>query len=160
MGLIYDCMAAFFVEDGWSPEPVDGGPALCMSCRGENGQWACIAQAVEDERLFLFYSASPVDVPPDKRTAVAEFITRANYGMLTGAFELSFDDGDLRFRTSLRLPDLPPAVLLADGLLARLIREVVYVNVQTMDRYLPGLHGVVHNGVDAAQAVAYLEGLP
>ncbi len=33
--------------------------------------------------------------------AVAEFITRANFGIVIGNFEIDFSDGEIRYKTSI-----------------------------------------------------------
>lgn len=152
---LFETMVGFLVEDDWPVTPIGEEYAVSMTFAGENGEWPCIAQVDETLGRMLFYSASPGDVPADRRPAMAEFVTRANYGMLIGNFELDLDDGDLRFKTSLDVRDV-------DGLdqpaLAQLIRLIVYTNVLTMDRYLPGARAVADEGVDAAAAIAAIEG--
>ena len=41
-----------------------------------------------------------------ERLAVAEYITRANYAMTLGCFEMDFNDGEVRFRMTRSLNDL------------------------------------------------------
>ena len=80
---------------------------------------------------------------------MAEFITRANYGMIIGNFELDFSDGEVRYKTSIDVEgaELVPAV----------IRQLVYANVLTMDRYLKGIMAVAFGGVDPEMAVKSVE---
>jgi hypothetical protein len=42
-------------------------------------------------------------VPPERRTAVTEFFTRANFGMIVGGFILDWNDGEYRFTASVRV---------------------------------------------------------
>jgi hypothetical protein len=51
-----------------------------MRFQGQNGQWTCFAQVREEQSQFVFYSVCPVNASEDKRLAVAEFLTRANWG--------------------------------------------------------------------------------
>ena len=69
--------------------------------KGKTGRWECIARAREEERQIIFYSIIDVFAPEDKRHLVAELLTRANFGMIIGNFEMDFSDGELRFKTSL-----------------------------------------------------------
>jgi hypothetical protein len=39
----------------------------------------CYAKAKEEQQQFVFYSIAPINSPEEKRTAIAEFLTRANY---------------------------------------------------------------------------------
>ena len=59
---------------------------MARESQGENGSWTCYAQTREDDQQFLFYALCPIRAPDKKRAAVAEFITRANYGMVIGNF--------------------------------------------------------------------------
>ena len=138
----------FFAEDNWTTAQV-GDAVLQMTFRGENGQWMCFAQAREELRQFIFYSVCPVTIGADKRLAIAEFITRANYGLIIGNFELDFEDGELRYKPSLDVEaaDLTPG----------LIRPVVYANVITMDRYLPGALAILYGNTLPEEAITRAE---
>lgn len=50
---------------------------------------------------YVVLVAMPVKVPPEKRLAVAEFITRVNYGSTTGLLEMNFDTGGIGVRTEM-----------------------------------------------------------
>ncbi len=155
MGLIFDTMSAYFAENGWSVTRIGDSLGLSMTVQGDNGQWACVAQADEERRLFLFYSAAPVDVPAEKRPAMAEFIARANYNTLVGNFELDVEDGDLRYKTSFSVEG-GDASTWANGLLTAQIGRLVSINVFMMDQYLPGITAVL-DGETPREAIAHVE---
>ena len=121
-----------------------------MGFAGDNGKWTCVARAVEDAQQFIFYSIAPVSVPEDKRREVAEFITRANYGMRIGNFEMDFSDGELRYKSSIDVED--------DCLSSPLVKHMVYPNVLMMDKYLPGIMGILYGNKTAQQTIAEIEG--
>jgi len=150
MGDILDAATSFFKEDGWSFTQLEDQPVLTMGFQGENGQWSCYAQAREEQAQLLFYSVCPVKTPEDRRMAVAEFLTRANYGMFIGNFELDFGDGEIRYKTSIDVD--------GDRLSEGLVRPLVYANVLMMDRYLPGFMSVIYGSVPPAEAIAKAEG--
>ncbi len=150
MGEILDTVRHFFQEDGWPVSPQGDGSILEIGFQGQSGQWTCIAQAREEQAQFLFYSICPVVTPEHRRLAVGEFLTRVNYGMLIGNFEMDFGDGEVRYKTSLGLGE---AKLSTD-----LIQPMVYSNVQTMDYYLPGLLMVMFSQVSPAEVVSEIEG--
>jgi hypothetical protein len=118
--------------------------------QGENGTWVCYAHAREEQKLFIFYSVCQVNAPEDKRMAVAEFLTRANYGLLIGNFELDFNDGEIRYKTSIDVEGDRPS--------PALVQQLVYANVLTMDRYLPGIMTVIYGSASPAEAIAEIEG--
>jgi hypothetical protein len=129
---IFDTMQAFFVDDEWNYEHSEGDTHIRMGFRGKNGQWRCIAQAREEARQLVFYSVFDSFVPEDRRMIMADFITRANYGLLVGNFEMDFDDGEIRFKTSIDVEGT------LHSLTSLIIRRLVYTNVLTVDRYFPG----------------------
>lgn len=145
----YAAVGAFMHEDGWHPQTVEDSHVYRAFFAGNNGEVTCFAQIRVDLEQFLFYVAMPMRVPADKRVAVAEFITRANYGLRIGNFEMDFDDGEVRYKSSV---DFEGAVLTPT-----LIRNVMYPAVQTMDRYLPGVLAVIYGGKTPEEAVTEIE---
>lgn len=107
-----------------------------MNFSGEHGGWRCIAQALEEQQEFLFYSILDTKVPSDKREAVSEYLTRANYGLRIGNFEMDFSDGEVRYKTSIDVK--------GGQLTPSMAKVVVYANLQTMDKYLPGIMEVIY----------------
>ena len=150
MGAIYDVMVQFFTEDEWPFSELEGKPILRTAFSGKNGNWTCFAQAREDQYRFIFYSVCPINAPEEKRPAMAEFITRANYGMIIGNFEMDFSDGEVRYKTSIDVE--------GDRLTTALIKQMVYANVLTTDRYFPGIMEIIYSDVPPADAIATIEG--
>ena len=149
MSQIFDAMREFFTGDEWEFAVIEDG-VLRAPFAGKQGQWAFYAQARAGRSQVVCYSVCPFNVPDERRRPVAEFLTRANYGMVLGNFELDLADGEVRFKTSL---DTGGQDLVGD-----LLRPVVYTNVLMMDRYLPGLGAVAFGGVSPEQAIADIEG--
>src|SRR5207244_674152 len=135
MAKIYETMLSYFQTDGWPVNELADADAAQIYFQGQNGQWMCFAQAREEQGQFVFYSLCPLKVSAAKRANVAEFIARANYGLIIGNFEMDFDDGEVRYKTSI---DVEEAELTPE-----LLRPLVYANVWTMDQYLRGLIAVI-----------------
>ncbi len=152
MGEIFDTMTQFFKEDDWPFSQLEGKPILRTAFSGKNGNWNCFAQAREDQFRFIFYSVSPANTPEPKRMAMAEFLTRANYGLIIGNFELDFNDGEVRFKTSIDVE--------GDQLTSALIKQMVYANVFTFDKYLPGVMKIMYTDVPPLDAVNEIENPP
>jgi hypothetical protein len=146
---IFNSLVEFFEEDDWHFQSMEGTPVLSMGFAGKNGKWVCYAQAREQQQQFVFYSVIPVNAPDERRAAIAEFITRANYGMIIGNFEMDYDDGEVRYKTSI---DVEGAALTP-----ALIRQMVYANVLITDRYLPGIMKVIYAGKTALEAIDDIE---
>jgi hypothetical protein len=149
---LFTTVTNFFEKEDWSSAKIPEHTAIRLVFRGKNGQWNCYAKVNEDQRIFVFYSVCPLAAPESKRTAIAEFIARANYGMLIGNFELDFTDGEIRYKTSIDVQ--------GDFLSFELIKQLVYANVTMMDEYLPGIMSVIHSDVLPEDAIAQIEGQP
>lgn len=147
---IFTAIVNFFESDQWQFVKIPETSVLRLLFRGENGQWTCYAQAREEQRQFVFYSVCPLKTPENKRLAITEFITRANYGMIMGNFEFDLDDGEIRYKTSIDVQE--------DNLSFALIKPIAYANVMTMDEYLPGIIAVIESEVEVKEAILRIEG--
>lgn len=139
----------FFKKDEWSINQIENQPIIQVSFQGENGSWNCSARAREQQQQAVFYSIFPVNIPENQRTSIAEFITRANAGTIIGNFELDFDDGEIRYKTSIDIE--------GDNLSFALIKNLVYANVSMMDEYFAGLMSVLYGNIEPKQAIVQIE---
>ncbi len=146
---LFDSIINFFDQDDWSYVKIEDNTALRLAFEGDTGRWNCYAKAREEQKQFAFYSICPFKVPEDKRLTIAEFITRANYGMINGNFELDFNDGEIRYKTSIDVD--------GDKLSFAIIKNLVYANVTMMDEYLPGIIAVIEGDVSPIEAIRAIE---
>lgn len=149
MPLLLDIAEHFFITDDWEYQRLEPRGILRMGFTGDNGNWLCFLQAREAQRQIAFYSICPLRVPEAKRLLVAEFLARANYGLVIGNFEQDWDDGEVRYKTSLDVEDSELSVTL--------LSHIVYANVTTMDRYLPGIVAVIAGSQGPSDAVSVIE---
>ncbi len=149
---LLDQFAAFFDEEGWRYNRVQDEGYLRMGFAGRAGRWQCFAQVREAAGQLLFYSVMVDHTPTDRLYPMAELVTRINYGLPIGNFELDFEDGEIRFKTQL---DVDGA---ADHLVQPMLRNLVVANVLTVDRYFEVLQRAMHSDEDPAQLIAMVEG--
>ena len=125
-------MLDFLSADEWpvAPDTFDGLPCIRTRFIGTDVAWDCRVRPYDPFGQLAFESILPVAVAPDHLDAMTQLIVRANWRLLTGAFQLDLDTGDVVFRTMLFLPFDAP-------LSEALCRGVVYSNVLTVDRCLP-----------------------
>ncbi|MBX3001178.1 MAG: YbjN domain-containing protein [Caldilineaceae bacterium] len=144
-----DAVAAYLNEDGWSWRRQEGEDSLITGVAGENGSFLC--QIVWDvaNRYLIAYAALPIITDPQHRSAMMEFVTRANYGLLIGAFELDLDNGELRFRNTLYTDLAYPS--------SQQIAELLYTTASVTDDYLPGILQV-NDGIAPQIALSAVEG--
>lgn len=149
---IFGVMVNFFKKSGWLFSQFAEEPVLYITYQGKNGRWNCSAKAREQQQQFVFYSVCPVTVPKSQRQAIAEFIAMANYDMIIGNFELDFRDGEIRYKTSIDVE--------GDRLSFACINNLVYANVNMMDKYLPGIMSVIAGDVLPTSAINQIELIP
>lgn len=116
---------------------------------GENGAWACYIVARERENRCTVYSQAPWPTPEPRRLEMAELLTRINFGLPVGNFEMDFADGEVRFKTSI---DVSGHRLAPD-----LFENLLDANLATMDAYLPALEAVRDGRMTPEAAVAMVE---
>jgi hypothetical protein len=150
VGRILDAAIAFFEQDDWKYTRLAHSPVLRLGFAGENGQWTCFAREREEQEQFIFSSQFPAHAPEHKRLAIAELITRINFGIVIGNFEMDFSDGEIRYKTSIDLEGCPA--------LPELFKPLIYANVFTVDRYFPAFMSVLYAGVSPREALAAIRG--
>jgi hypothetical protein len=136
---------SFFIEHGWSPEKLGEAPVYRMQYRDRNGEWACLAIVEEDNQQFLFYSICPANALEHRRSAMLDYLNRLNVILDVGNFQMDMENGEIRFRTSIDAEGEP--------LSSTLIKNLVYMNVLTMNHYLPGLIAVNLAGEDPEEVI-------
>ena len=147
---LFNQLLQFFERDDWSFTHLRGENVLHLSHVGENGVWSCYATVWEEGKQIFFYSICPIAAPKDRRTAAMEFVTRANYGMSIGNFEIDLEDGRIRYKTSIDVE--------GSTSVAALVKQLVRANVDIMDLYLPGIAATIEQGMGAQEAIALVEG--
>jgi hypothetical protein len=150
MGRILDALTEFFRADGWNFSQLEGRTTLIMTVNGAHGTYTFFAQAREEQEQVAVYSVYGVKASEAKRVEAMEYITRANYGLIIGNFEMDLSDGEVRYKTSLDVE--------GETLTPGLIRLLVAANVATADRYLPGFMLVLYGNRSAADAIHEIEG--
>lgn len=118
----------FFNDEGVPFEQVDGKPVLQTGLGGRNGQFMAFLEANEESRLLQFVTLSPVNTPTYRRAAVMELLTRLNWRLNLGCFAMN-GDGDIQFRTSIRVGQVEPD--------HEMLTHLVFGNGFVMDTYFP-----------------------
>jgi len=110
-----------------------------------NGLFPVLARVTEDDRMLQVFGHVPIRVPVGSRPSVAEAITRANYGLKLGRFEMDYSDGELRFYV---------AHLTSDGKLSdEVIERMIKTTVVMLDHYLPAFMSVIYGNESPEEAI-------
>jgi hypothetical protein len=134
---------------GWRYTVQDDGGIVC-DMAGEHTVYSLLFRVDEALDLVCCFSRVGFRVPDDKRVAVAEALTRANYGLRIGNFEMDLADGEVRYKASVDVED--------GALSETMVQNLVRASLSSFDRYYPALMRVVWAGAAPADAIAEVEG--
>ncbi|HVK66479.1 MAG TPA: tetratricopeptide repeat protein [Polyangium sp.] len=102
----------------------------------------------ELERVVVYVIFEP-KAKKELRAELAEFVTRANFGMGDGNFEMDFDDGSVRFKIALDYTEEPLSPLL--------LRNMLFDAMDTTEIYADALARVIAGKSKAKTAVRAAE---
>ncbi|PSJ72274.1 hypothetical protein C7N43_35075 [Sphingobacteriales bacterium UPWRP_1] len=122
-----------------------------MQLNGINGSVSFIIDVCDETVLTM--AICSVNTPPEKRTLMAELLTRINFKMLLGNFDMDFEDGEVRFTLSWHYDPSAPVS-----------QPVIDHNIMTcaamLDRYLPAIMRINFSNAIPVTALQEVEGLP
>jgi hypothetical protein len=123
---------------------------LRMGMGMENGRFDVYIDVRPEQEQLLIFTVFPSIVPQSLRMRVSEFITRANYGLIVGNFEMDFSDGELRYKVTYFYDDTFPNS-------ETVFLKSLYTSFHMMNRYLPGVMAVMYANVLPEVAVSQIE---
>ena len=98
-----------------------------LNCKLQNAQMLLLVR----EDNFSALTQIPLSADENSRLAVAEYLTRANFNMRNGNFELNMDTGEIRFKTYVHVCD--------NALDPKAARLAVMLPFMMLDRFGDGL---------------------
>ena len=88
-------------KQGFKYEWFDDNAAIRFGCNlGKNQELQNARMTVYfQENGFTSYATASISAEESNIDSVAEYITRANYGLRVGNFEVDYNDGEVRFKS-------------------------------------------------------------
>ncbi len=126
---IFQTIAKFMDEAGQNYECAPEGGVIVAQMRGEQGTWHTYIQITDDDeaRRIVIHAQLPARIPEINRLKVEHLLTKINYDLILGNFELGLFDGEVLFKT---------VVDLADGVLTKAMFDGLYkLNCSVMNEY-------------------------
>ena len=120
-----------------------------MPVRGLHGEWICIVRVFPESQRLLVYSILPESVPLEQRPRLAELFVRINYGLVLGNFEMDWEDGEVRYKTSMDVEGLEPT--------PTLLRNLIFSNFFSTDRYFDVIGESIHTDLNLVELLAAAE---
>ena len=84
-------------------------------------------------------------MPRPQAGPCAELLTRINFGRTMGCFEMDYEDGEIRFKTTLPFAQ--------ESFNMENLNNLLMFNLASMDRFLPTIMSVIYAGTSPAQAL-------
>lgn len=150
-------IVTYFERNDWPVDHIDDDDLVGLSItsiNGEHGTWPLVVGVIGDPGYLVVQSIVPPVAPQGDEVSVLELLTRINDGLVAGCFELNFDDGSIRLRSSAPVDSL---AAVAHETLVEFVADVVAANVITADRYIPAIDAVIDHHVAPGIAVAAVE---
>jgi hypothetical protein len=145
-----DKVLELFRAKEWKFELDEENRLVRSGINGDNGEWRIVISPSDEDEVCLMLSVFPQRCPEHRRAACAELLTRINYGMLVGGFEMDFEGGHINFKSSYPFP--------RGQLDTEMLQRVVGHNLNCMDKHLPAIMSVIYAGTSPAKALAAVEG--
>ena len=147
--------ARYLDELKWNYHRALERPALYSGFNGDRAVWNFNMTASETQSgLFLLSVNSflPNKAPVALRKAIAEVLTRINFELSLGCFEMDYPQGEIRFRTNVVLPggDITP------GIIEHLVRS----NLCLVEERFPQITSVLYGQATPEAAIQPKAGKP
>lgn len=101
------------------------------------GNYQCIIDVNDEDKIVIIYAILGSLVEPKKRNRIAQLLTRVNFGIRIGNFEMDYDDGQIRYKTSI---DYDGVNDFDDSFLENLI----LINLTTTDKFYQAIEESLH----------------
>jgi hypothetical protein len=138
-------LTELFEKQGWGYQLDEKIPAVQTVFTGANGRWPCVGIADRDSHSVICLSLFPSKAPVKRHAACAELFVRINYSLKHGCFELDFEGGEIRFRTSVCCP--------SSNLTAELVEHLVLSNLCVVDHFYVAIMEVLYGNVSPKSAL-------
>lgn len=135
----------------WSSAVNDDEFYIRMELELDEDQGSVRFALVSTDEGVVSYAVLPDEIPDGQYGAVAEYLHRANFGLLNGCFELDYEEGYIQFRTFCNCPsEEEPTVDDLDALFS--------VPLAVLNRYIGGLRQLISGkSNNAAQLISQIE---
>ncbi|MBX3128023.1 MAG: YbjN domain-containing protein [Polyangiaceae bacterium] len=108
------------------------------------------AELYEDDQRLVLYTTFLDPTPKPRRGQVMEFVTRANFGLVSGNFEMDLESGYVRFKSTVDFADTT--------LDLHWVKNLILHSIEATDAYCAALGAVADGTSSAKEAIIDVEG--
>jgi len=144
--MLLDVARAALDERGFLYDVIPDDTLLRFRLQGRSAAYFGTVRTDEEWEQVGVLVTSPVFLPEPSRLRVAELLTRVNFGLRIGCFELDLEDGEWRFRVSVDVE--------GGELTSRMVNLMLSAALAAMDDHHDATLRVAYGDVGPAQAYA------
>ncbi len=145
MGRIMDTVVEHFDVVGLHYELVPDEDALKSGLCGDNGVFPLRFFANEEDAVLVLVMSAEARIPAKRRSSVCEFLTRLNWDLPFGSFQMDLSDGEVIYQSAIDVEDGVLSTTMVSNMISDAIRAV--------DNNFPGLMAVTFAGILPADAI-------
>lgn len=139
----------YLQSQNWKYDFDEGEGLFRFGITLENRMKNCRMVILVGDELFTSYAVAPIGADTESMAKICDYLTRANYGLKIGNFELDQRDGEIRYKSSLYCGESIPALAA--------VERVVDMPFRMMEHYGNGLLNVLFGSADPASEIAKID---
>ena len=149
MTMIKTTVINYLDKQGWHHQQMQDRETVTLNLRTDISNYRLAFDFKEELDLVILYVLHEQNVIESKRSEVAEYLTRANYGIVLGNYEMDFTDGEIRYKVSIDVED---------GVLSEaMVENMISASIASVDRYFSGLMAIQYGDMSAIEAISRSE---
>lgn len=147
-GAIFNAVVQFLQEKDWSFQQYDGGELIRIHLTGKKIVLNSHYLINDEMERLIFFTRFPVTITEDRRDEVMRLITRINWRLGVGSYEMDLDDGEVSFRSSVDLEGMSDFY--------PIIENLTLINLRIIDQQSDSLLRVAAAGMGADESYQLL----
>ena len=151
METAFETLVRLFEDDELTHEVDYNRKVVSAGFKGRQANYRLYFYVDEEEGLLQIFAATSVIVPDGARPSVAEAVTRANYALKVGKFEMDYADGELRFQIYHCFSE--------STIDQQIVRRLLGTALHTFDRYFPAFMSIIYGNEVPKDAIEHVEKL-
>ena len=146
MSTLSNLVKEYFESNDWEYDLDSEDEGVFMAgVATENGEFDIVVQSDDSLNHISCYCIHPEPVPEERRDAMVEFMMRVNSSNILAIYDMDYDTGTVRVRSSITIADVKPT--------PHLIETLIDGAVTTSDVYYPGLLAVLEDELSPQEAL-------
>ncbi len=146
---ILNAVCGYLDDNSWKYDLIEEDGIVKLGFGSESKFEYYITYFAINQSTFTFNVVIPANAQEEVRMRTVEFITKVNYHLLLGSFEMDFDDGQLIYKTTHCCEDTVPT--------KAQINAVMFTSVMTVEKYSDAIIALLSESATVDKAIEMAE---